>query len=116
MAYLPILVVLFFALTVAVALLALGFLVSPHKPNRGKLAPYECGFPALEDARIPFDVRFYLVAVVFILFDVETTLLFPWAVSFSSLSAASQAAVFFFLGLLAWGFLYEWAKGALEWE
>ena len=116
MAYLPVLVVLLIALAIAVCLMGLGFLVSPNKPTRGKLAPYECGFPAIDDARLPFDVRFYLVAVVFILFDVETTLLFPWAMTLRSMSAMALGVVLFFLSILALAFAYEWHQGALDWE
>lgn len=116
MSYLPVLVSLLIALCIASFLLALGFLVSPHKPNRRKSVPYECGFPALSDARIPFDVRFYLVAMVFIVFDIETTLLFPWAVSFRGLSGYAHGVVLLFVTLLVLAFVYEWSRGALDWE
>lgn len=114
--YFPVLV--FIALSVAfgaVALLA-GYVLSPKKPNAEKLSPYECGFAAFEDARLPFDVRYYLVAILFIIFDLETAFLFPWAVVLREIGWFGFTAMMIFLSLLVVGFIVEWKKGALEWE
>ena len=100
----------------ALMLFVLGFLVSPFQPSDAKNAPYECGFPAVESTRKPFDVRFYLIALLFIVFDVETALLFPWAVSFRRLSVEGVAAMLLFLVILTIGFVYEWSSGTLDWE
>lgn len=94
----------------------LGKLLSPKKPYKQKLAAYECGFPPFDDARLPFDVRFYLVAILFIIFDLETAFLFPWAVVIHRIGRAGFWAMMIFLALLVVGFIYEWRKGALEWE
>lgn len=114
--YLPILIFIIVGLVVGVALPALGYLLSTKKPDAEKLSTYECGFAPEKDARLPFDVRFYLVAILFIIFDLETAFLVPWAVVFRTLGAEGMIAMGIFLGLLTVGFIYEWRKGALEWE
>ena len=98
------------------ATLVLGSILGPRKPGSEKLSPYECGFEAFEDARMKFDVRYYLVAILFIIFDLEIAVLFPWAVVFTDLGWQAFAAMGLFLGVLVIGFVYEWKKGALEWE
>lgn len=115
-AYVPILVFLLIAVLLAIFLFVLGSIVSPYKPSDGKSAPYECGFPAMDSVRKPFDVRFYLVAILFIVFDIETALLFPWAVTFRSLGWKGICSMLIFLLLLSVVFIYEWLAGALEWE
>ena len=114
--YLPILLFLFVAIVIAVALLVIGWLLGPKRPEAEKLSPYECGFEAFEDARMRFDVRYYLVAILFIIFDLEIAFLFPWAVVFKDIGITAIAAMAIFLGILVIGFVYEWKKGALEWE
>ena len=99
-----------------VALLAAGRVLGPHKPNEAKLSPYECGFEAFEDSRMKFDVRYYLVAILFIIFDLEIAFLFPWAVALDDIGMFGFLAMMLFLGVLVVGFIYEWMKGALEWE
>jgi NADH-quinone oxidoreductase subunit A len=94
----------------------LGALFSPKRPNPAKLSAFECGFPAFEDARLPFDVRFYLVAILFIIFDLETAFLFPWAIVLRQIGWLGFSSMLLFLALLTLGFVYEWKKGALEWE
>nr|WP_207146299.1 NADH-quinone oxidoreductase subunit A [Chromatium okenii] len=101
---------------VGVGPLVLGYLLGPRHPNKDKDAPYECGFEAFETARLKFDVRFYLVAILFIVFDLEIAFLFPWAVVIKDLGMVAFWSMFIFLGILVVGFLYEWKKGALEWE
>ena len=91
-------------------------LTGAHKPEPAKLTEYECGFPAFEDSRAQFDVRFYLVAILFIIFDLEVAFLFPWAVSFGELGWYGYGSMMVFLGVLTVGFIYEWKKGALEWD
>ena len=91
-------------------------LFSPNKPDAAKNSPYECGFEAFEDARMKFDVRYYLVAILFILFDLEIAFLFPWAVVIKEIGLSGFIAMMFFLGVLVIGFIYEWMKGALEWD
>jgi NADH-quinone oxidoreductase subunit A len=93
-----------------------GFLLAPHKPDSEKLSPYECGFEAFEDSRMRFDVRYYLVAILFIIFDLEIAFLFPWAVVLESIGMFGFISMMVFLGILVIGFIYEWKKGALEWE
>lgn len=115
-AYAPVVVFIGLALVMGVAPLALGALFRPNAPDAQKRSTYECGFEPFEAPRSPFDVRFYLVAILFIIFDLETAFLFPWAASFRSLGMLGCAAMAFFLGLLILGFAYEWRKGALEWE
>lgn len=102
----------------AVGLIAptLGYILSPKRPNPEKLSSYECGFDAFNDSRAPFDVRYYLVAILFIIFDLETAFLVPWAVVFRQIGWFGMIAMGIFLGLLTIGFIYEWKKGALEWE
>ena len=114
--YFPILLFILVALAVGVAPMALGKLLGPSRPDPEKLSPYECGFEAFEDARMKFDVRYYLVAILFILFDLEIAFLFPWAVALNDIGAAGFIAMMVFLGILVVGFVYEWMKGALEWE
>ncbi|MDQ6621096.1 MAG: NADH-quinone oxidoreductase subunit A [Pseudomonadota bacterium] len=114
--YFPILVFILFGLFLAGVLLSVGKLVAPNKPDAEKLSPYECGFEAFEDARMKFDVRYYLVAILFILFDLEIAFLFPWAVVLPDIGFAGFAAMMMFLAILIVGFIYEWKKGALEWE
>ena len=114
--YLPILIFLVLGVLFAVVALGLGFILGPRKPDSEKLSPYECGFEAFEDARMRFDVRYYLVAILFIIFDLEIAFLFPWAVVLDEIGMFGALAMLVFLGLLVVGFIYEWKKGALEWE
>ena len=114
--YFPILVFILVGLAVGVGPLVLGKLVSPSHPDAAKNSPYECGFEAFEDARMKFDVRYYLVAILFILFDLEIAFLFPWAVVLKEIGLFGFLAMMVFLGILVVGFIYEWMKGALEWE
>ena len=114
--YLPILLFIFVATVIGVALLTIGWALGPKRPGSEKLSPYECGFEAFEDARMRFDVRYYLVAILFIIFDLEIAFLFPWAVVFKDIGLGSIVAMAVFLGILVIGFVYEWKKGALEWE
>ncbi len=114
--YFPILLFILFGLFLATVLLSVGKLVSPNKPDAEKLSPYECGFEAFEDARMKFDVRYYLVAILFILFDLEIAFLFPWAVVLREIGFPGFVAMMIFLLILVVGFVYEWKKGALEWE
>ena len=114
--YFPVLLFIIVGLAVGVVPLALGRLVGPHKPDSAKLSPYECGFEAFEDARMKFDVRYYLVAILFILFDLEIAFLFPWAVVLKEIGTFGFFSMLLFLAILVVGFIYEWMKGALEWE
>ena len=114
--YFPILLFILVGLLVGVGPVVLGSLLGPHRPNAEKLSPYECGFEAFEDARMKFDVRYYLVAILFILFDLEIAFLFPWAVVLQEIGFFGFMAMMVFLGILVVGFIYEWKKGALEWE
>jgi len=114
--YFPILLFIAVGLAVGVAPPVLGAIFGPHRPDPEKLSPYECGFEAFEDARMKFDVRYYLVAILFILFDLEIAFLFPWAVVINEIGFAGFLSMMLFLGILVVGFVYEWAKGALEWE
>jgi NADH-quinone oxidoreductase subunit A len=114
--YFPILVFLAIAGGIATAMVAASFLVARQRPNREKLSPYECGFEPFEDARIRFDVRYYLVAILFIIFDLEVAFLFPWAVSLADIGMFGFWSMVVFLAVLTIGFIYEWKKGALEWE
>jgi len=118
--YFPILMFIFVGLAVGVLPIMLGSglsrLLGVHRPNSEKLSPYECGFEAFEDARMKFDVRYYLVAILFILFDLEIAFLFPWAVVLKEIGFFGFMAMVVFLGILIVGFIYEWMKGALEWE
>ena len=114
--YFPILLFILVALVVGVGPVVLGSLLGPHRPDPEKNSPYECGFEAFEDARMKFDVRYYLVAILFILFDLEIAFLFPWAVVINEIGIAGYLAMVLFLGIMIVGFVYEWMKGALEWE
>ena len=114
--YLPILVFLAIALGIAGAMVAASFLAAQQRPDSEKLSAYECGFEAFDDARSRFDVRFYLVAILFIIFDLEVAFLFPWAVSLGDVGLYGFWSMVVFLGVLTIGFIYEWRKGALEWE
>jgi len=114
--YFPILLFLIVALGIGVAPLVLGKLLGPDRPDPEKLSPYECGFEAFEDARMKFDVRYYLVAILFILFDLEIAFLFPWASVINDIGLPGFFAMMLFLAILVVGFVYEWMKGALEWE
>ena len=114
--YFPILVFLAIAGAVAVAMVAASFVLARQQPNSEKLSPYECGFEPFADARSKFDVRFYLVSILFIIFDLEVAFLFPWAVSLGSIGLFGFWSMIVFLLVLTVGFIYEWRKGALEWE
>ena len=114
--YLPILIFVFVALFIAVGMTLMSFVFGESNPDKEKLSAYECGFEAFDDARGRFDVRFYLVAILFIIFDLEVAFLFPWAVSLSSLGLFGFWSMIIFLFFLTIGFIYEWKKGALEWE
>ncbi len=114
--YLPVFIFIVLGLGVGIIAPTLGYLLSPKKPDPEKLSSYECGFEPYNDARAPFDVRFYLVAILFIIFDLETAFLVPWAVVFRQLGWFGMTTMGIFLGLLTVGFIYEWKKGALEWE
>jgi NADH-quinone oxidoreductase subunit A len=114
--YLPILIFMAVGLIMGVVLLGIGLVLGPNRPDPAKGSPYECGFEAFEDSRMKFDVRFYLVAILFIIFDLEIAFLFPWAVALDSIGLFGLVAMAFFLGVLIIGFIYEWKKGALEWE
>jgi NADH-quinone oxidoreductase subunit A len=114
--YFPILVFLAIAGVIAMAMVAASFLVARQRPDPAKLSPYECGFDPFEGARIRFDVRYYLVAILFIIFDLEVAFLFPWAVSLADVGMFGFWSMIVFLAVLTIGFIYEWKKGALEWE
>ena len=114
--YLPILVFLVMGFAFGIAPLIAGFILGPHRPDSEKLSPYECGFEAFEDSRMKFDVRYYLVAILFIIFDLEIAFLFPWAVVLDKIGMFGFVAMVIFLAVLVIGFIYEWKKGALEWE
>jgi NADH-quinone oxidoreductase subunit A len=114
--YYPILLFILVGLGVGVAPMVAGKLLGPNRPDPAKLSPYECGFEAFEDARMKFDVRYYLVAILFILFDLEIAFLFPWAVVINDIGLPGFLAMMLFLAILVVGFVYEWRKGALEWE
>jgi len=114
--YLPILVFLILGLIFGVVPIAMAFMLGPQRPDSAKLSPYECGFEAFEDSRMKFDVRFYLVAILFIIFDLEIAFMFPWAVALKDIGVFGFWAMLVFLGILVIGFIYEWKKGALEWE
>ncbi|MBL8539810.1 MAG: NADH-quinone oxidoreductase subunit A [Betaproteobacteria bacterium] len=118
--YFPVLLFVLVGLAVGVGPMMMGSgisrLLGVHRPDSEKLSPYECGFEAFEDARMKFDVRYYLVAILFILFDLEIAFLFPWAVVLDEIGMFGFVAMMIFLGILVVGFIYEWKKGALEWE
>jgi NADH-quinone oxidoreductase subunit A len=114
--YLPTLLFLIVATGIGIALIVIGNVLGPKRPSAEKLSPYECGFPAFEDARMRFDVRYYLVAIIFIVFDLEIAFVFPWALVFRELGVFALVEMGVFLSLLVIGFIYVWKKGALEWE
>jgi len=114
--YLPILIFLCIAVAIATAMVLLPLIVAPHRPDAEKLSSYECGFDTFGNARGKFDVRFYLVSILFIIFDLEVAFLFPWAVSLRTIGVYGFWSMMGFLGVLTIGFIYEWKKGALEWE
>ena len=120
--YFPILMFVLVGVAIGVLPVAMGFILAPSRPDPEKLSPYECGFEAFEDARMKFDVRFYLIAILFILFDLEIAFLFPWASIFKDIVATESIKMFGFVEMLVFvailviGYIYAWAKGALEWE
>jgi NADH-quinone oxidoreductase subunit A len=114
--YFPILIFLVIAGGLATVMIAASLIAARQRPNSEKLSPYECGFEPFEDARMRFDVRYYLVAILFIIFDLEVAFLFPWAVSLGDVGLFGFWSMIVFLGVLTVGFVYEWMKGALEWE
>jgi NADH-quinone oxidoreductase subunit A len=114
--YLPIILFLIIALCLSCAFVAVNFILSPKNPDPEKLSAYECGFEPFEDSRMEFDVRFYLVAILFIIFDLEIAFLFPWAISLGNIGLLGFSSMMIFLFILTIGFIYEWKKGALDWE
>lgn len=114
--YFPIIIFIGIALVMALAMFFGSWLAGKHRPDKEKLSAYECGFDAFDDARHKFDVRFYLVAILFIIFDLEIAFLFPWAVSLGAIGMFGFWSMVVFLGILTVGFIYEWKKGALDWE
>ncbi len=114
--YLPVLLFILVGIGVGVVPQVLGYVLGPNRPDAQKNSPYECGFEAFEDARMKFDVRYYLVAILFILFDLEIAFLFPWAVALKDIGAVGFWSMMVFLAILVVGFAYEWKKGALDWE
>ena len=114
--YLPVLVFIVIGLGLGAVMILAGSLIGPQRPDAEKLSPYECGFEAFEDSRMKFDVRYYLVAILFIIFDLEIAFLFPWAVVLDDVGMFGFLAMMVFLLVLVIGFIYEWKKGALEWE
>jgi NADH-quinone oxidoreductase subunit A len=114
--YLPLVIFMAVASVIAAALLVAPFVVAFKSPDPEKLSAYECGFNAFDDARMKFDIRFYLVSLLFIIFDLEVAFLFPWAVAFRQIGTAGFWSMMVFLGVLTVGFVYEWKKGALEWD
>ncbi len=114
--YLSIIIFLFIALGLSVGFIVLNFIFSPKKPDPEKLSAYECGFDAFSDSRIEFDVRFYLVAILFIIFDLEIAFLFPWAISLGNIGVLGFWSMMIFLFVLTIGFIYEWKVGALDWD
>ena len=114
--YLPVLIFILVGSLVGIGPLILGYILGPNRPDAAKNSAYECGFEAFEDARMKFDVRYYLVAILFILFDLELAFLMPWAVALDDVGVTGFVAVLIFLAVLVVGFAYEWKKGALDWE
>ena len=114
--YLSIILFLFIALILSIGFILINFLASPSNPDPEKLSAYECGFEAFNDSRMEFDVRFYLVAILFIIFDLEIAFLFPWAISLGNIGLLGFTSMMIFLFILTIGFIYEWKKGALDWE
>jgi len=114
--YLPIIIMLGLATALGLVLMLSAAIIAVRKPDPEKVSAYECGFNAFDDARMKFDVRFYLVSILFIIFDLEVAFLFPWAVAFADMSMTAFWSMMLFLGVLTAGFAYEWKKGALEWD
>jgi NADH-quinone oxidoreductase subunit A len=114
--YLPTLLFLFVATGIGIALIVIGNVLGPNRPTAEKLSPYECGFPAFEDSRMQFDIRYYLIAIQFIVFDLEIIFIIPWATVFRQLGVLGLIEMGIFVGMLLLGFIYVWKKGALEWE
>jgi len=114
--YLSIIIFLFISLLLSIGFIIINYIASPNNPDPEKLSAYECGFEAFDNARIEFDVRFYLVAILFIIFDLEIAFLFPWAISLGNIGLLGFYSMMTFLFILTVGFIYEWKKGALEWE
>ena len=114
--YMPLVIFIGVALVIGIGLLVVPYIVAHRNPDPEKLSPYECGFAPFDDARMKFDVRFYLVSILFIIFDLEVAFLFPWAISLKSIGAFGFWSMVVFLAVLTVGFVYEWKKGALEWE
>ena len=114
--YVPILIFLAIAIGIAVMAIVASYVIAPQRPDVDKISAYECGFDAFEDARVQFDVRYYLVAILFIIFDLEVAFLFPWAISLADIGMFGFWSMMVFLAILTVGFIYEWKKGALEWE
>ena len=114
--YLPIILFLIIALGLSTSFVVINFILAPQKPDPEKLSAYECGFEPFDDSRMEFDVRFYLVAILFIIFDLEIAFLFPWAISLGNIGLLGFCSMMFFLFIFTVGFIYEWKKGALDWE
>ncbi len=114
--YIPVLIFIVIGLGLGTVMILMVAMLGPHRPDSEKQSPYECGFEAFEDSRMKFDVRYYLVAILFIIFDLEIAFLFPWAVVLDEIGMFGFLAMMVFLGILVVGFVYEWKKGALEWE
>jgi len=114
--YIPVLIFIVIGLGLGAVMILMGAMLGPHRPDSEKQSPYECGFEAFEDSRMKFDVRYYLVAILFIIFDLEIAFLFPWAVVLDEIGMFGFLSMMVFLGVLVVGFIYEWRKGALEWE
>jgi NADH-quinone oxidoreductase subunit A len=114
--YIPVLIFIVIGLGLGAVMILMGAMLGPHRPDSEKQSPYECGFEAFEDSRMKFDVRYYLVAILFIIFDLEIAFLFPWAVVLDEIGMFGFLAMMVFLAILVVGFIYEWRKGALEWE
>ncbi len=114
--YLPIAIFIVIALGLGAVMILVGAVLGPRRPDSQKLSPYECGFEAFEDSRMKFDVRYYLIAILFIIFDLEIAFLFPWAVVLDEIGTFGFMAMMLFLAILVVGFVYEWKRGALEWE
>ena len=114
--YLSIILFLFIAIVLSIGFIAINYLSAPNNPDPEKLSAYECGFEPFEDSRLEFDVRFYLVAILFIIFDLEIAFLFPWAISLGNIGLLGFSSMMIFLFILTIGFIYEWKKGALDWE
>jgi len=114
--YIPIILFLIIAFGLSTAFVVLNFIIAPNNPDPEKLSAYECGFEPFEDSRMEFDVRFYLVAILFIIFDLEIAFLFPWAISLGNIGLLGFISMMIFLFILTVGFIYEWKKGALDWE